>query len=117
MAPVDKSTDGSDSADKSGTSPPSPAIGENKTVGGTSAQGLDQSAKQGTPVLDGTGYAETTMSSKLENADILSEYMTQYLHIEHVLNATSYIKPCSHVCSKIIMIISSKVSAAIFHLA
>ncbi|XP_060869525.1 synaptotagmin 1-like isoform X2 [Metopolophium dirhodum] len=71
MAPVDKSTDGSDSADKSGTSPPSPAIGENKTVGGTSAQGLDQSARQGTPVLDGTGYAETTMSSKLENADIL----------------------------------------------
>ncbi|CAI6351069.1 unnamed protein product [Macrosiphum euphorbiae] len=71
MAPVDKSTDGSDSADKSGTSPPSLAIGENKTVGGTSAQGLDQSARQGTPVLDGTGYAETTMSSKLENVDVL----------------------------------------------
>ncbi|XP_022171336.1 synaptotagmin 1 isoform X2 [Myzus persicae] len=70
MAPVDKSTDGSDSADKSGTSAPSPAIVENKTVGGTSAQGLDQSARQGTPVLDGTGYADTTMSSKLENADI-----------------------------------------------
>ncbi|XP_026806716.1 synaptotagmin 1-like isoform X2 [Rhopalosiphum maidis] len=69
MAPVDKSTDASDSADKSGTAPPS--IGENKTIGGTSGQGLDQSGRQGTPVLDGAGYAETTMSSKLENADVL----------------------------------------------
>ncbi|XP_015370365.1 PREDICTED: synaptotagmin 1-like isoform X2 [Diuraphis noxia] len=69
MAPVDKSTDGSDSADKSGTSAPSPAIGENKTAGGTSAQGIDQSVRQGTPVLDGNGYADTTMSPKLENAD------------------------------------------------
>lgn len=74
MAPVDKSTDGSDSADKSGTAPPS--MGENKTVGGTSA--LEQQAKQGTPVLYGTGYAETTMSSKLENADVLSEYTATY---------------------------------------
>ncbi|XP_016659880.1 synaptotagmin 1 isoform X2 [Acyrthosiphon pisum] len=77
MAPVDKSTDGSDSADKSGTSPPSLAIGENKTIGGTSAQGLDQSARQGTPVLDGTGYAETTMSSKLENADVLKTKLSE----------------------------------------
>jgi len=76
MAPVDKSTDGSDSADKSGTAPPS--IGENKTIGGTSGQGLDQSGRQGTPVLDGAGYAETTMSSKLENADVLSEYTATY---------------------------------------
>ncbi|XP_025193509.1 synaptotagmin 1 isoform X2 [Melanaphis sacchari] len=68
MAPVDKSTDGSDSADKSGTA--SPSISENKTAGGTSGQGLDQSARQGTPVQDGAGYADTTMSSKLENADV-----------------------------------------------
>lgn len=86
MAPVDKSTDGSDSADKSGTSPPSPAIGENKTINGTSAQGLDQPSKQGMATLDGTGYAETTMSSKLENADVSSEYMTTFtVHIKHVL--------------------------------
>lgn len=69
MAPVDKSTDGSDSADKSGTAPPS--MGENKTVGGTSGAGFDQQPRQGTPVLYGTGYAETTMSSKLENTDVL----------------------------------------------
>lgn len=79
MAPVDKSTNGSDSADKSGTSAPSPAIGENKTAGGTSAQGLDQSVRQGMPVLlDGNGYADTTMSPKLENADNISEYTTTY---------------------------------------
>jgi len=74
MAPVDKLTDGSDSADKTGTAPLSPATGENKTVGGTLAQGLDQSARQDTPVQDGSVYIETTMSSKLNNANVLSEY-------------------------------------------
>lgn len=74
MAPVDKSTDGSDSADKSGTAPsPSLAAGENKTIG-TSAMGPDKSAILGTPVLDGAGYGESTMSSKLDYTDVLSEY-------------------------------------------
>jgi len=100
MAPVDKSTNGSDSADKSGTSPPSPAIGENKTINGTSAQGLDQSAKQGMTALDGTGYAETTMSSKLENADVSSEYMTTFtVYIKPVLKSTSNIKLYSYLGS------------------
>jgi len=95
MAPVDKSTDGSDSADKSGTAPPS--MGENKTVSGTSGLGIDQQARQGTPVLYGTGYAETTMSSKLENADVLSEYTATYTSDTSYTWYIFYIKPCSHL--------------------
>lgn len=74
MAPVDKPADGSDSAgpaDKPATALPSSATGD-KTVGG--APGPDVPAKQGTPVLDGSGTAESTVSSKLEETKVLSEY-------------------------------------------
>lgn len=74
MAPVDKSADGSDPADKTATEVPSSATGD-KSVGGTAVQGLDQSGKQGTPVLqDVSGLAESTMTPKLESTQVLSEY-------------------------------------------
>jgi hypothetical protein len=74
MAPVDKSADGSDPADKTATELPNSAT-SNKSVGSMAAQGLDQSGKQGTPVLqDGSGIAELTMIPKLEPTQVLSEY-------------------------------------------
>ncbi|XP_025413853.1 synaptotagmin 1-like isoform X2 [Sipha flava] len=71
MAPVDKSADGSDPADKTATELPNSAT-SNKSVGSMAAQGLDQSGKQGTPVLqDGSGIAELTMIPKLEPTQVL----------------------------------------------
>lgn len=76
MAPVDKSADGSDPADKAATELPNLATGD-KSVGGMAAQGLDQSAKQGTPVLqNGSWLADSTMTPKLESTQVLSEYCT-----------------------------------------
>lgn len=78
MAPVDKAADGSDSAgstDKSATPLPSSATGD-KTVGGMSGLGKDVSRKQDTPVLDSSGVAESTISSKIEDAQVSSEYHT-----------------------------------------
>lgn len=62
MAPVDKSTDGSDS-DKSGITQPTEDKNGNKTVGTLSGQGLDKSARQGSPVLDDS----STISSKSDD--------------------------------------------------
>lgn len=93
MAPVQN--DGSDSADKFGTAPPS--MGENKTIGGTSGAGFDQQPRQGTPVLYGTGYAETTISSKLENTDVISEYTATYISDTSYTRYTFYIKSYSHL--------------------
>lgn len=74
MAPVDKSVDGSDPADKTATELPNSAT-SNKSVGSVAAQGLDQSGKQGTPVLqDGSGIAESTITPKLEPTQVLSEF-------------------------------------------
>lgn len=71
MPPVEKSTaDGPDSAtlsDKSGTSQPNSAT--DKTAGS------DKLGKQGTPVLDSSAGndADSTMSSKLDDTQVLSE--------------------------------------------
>lgn len=73
MAPVDKSTDGSDS-DVSGTAQSSVATddknGDKTNASGTSGQKPDKLAKQGTPVLD---TDSSTTSSKLDDTQVLSE--------------------------------------------
>lgn len=72
MAPVDKSTDGSDSTDNSGTALPSKLANVDKTVGGDlPTQIFNKSRKP--PILQ--DESEWTNSSKQEDTQGLSKFI------------------------------------------
>lgn len=79
MAPADKMTDIGTTlmADETITSSLAPDEKDKTAIGGgmSGPQATDKSGKQGTPVLEGSGIAESTISPKFDDTQVLSEYL------------------------------------------